>query len=491
MKRNIVLAILSLGFFLPFFLNGCNKKGEAESKQESKQASVQMAAAAPNSCGCEASWFPHESTPPPAEGKGSPFDTSSTTNCMFHQWSWQKFLWLTKPTAGGLPLFQNDMIQVNAKLEKIARPASIVVLEDTAQAGSHGSLYTNPNYNPNKKSYVVYYSIFVDNTLLQFADSVKKLLQKDINLLNNNTLTFPIGSLELKASWVDINSIPQNEQSSYYTTKAAIISGKKSTPATVALLGIHVVGRVINHPEFIWATFEHKEMGPYYDWSKTTSQQDAPITSATDMLLFKKGSTQGLGGIKWNKKANRADSLYSIYTLYKYGVPRVAQNAFMGKLSQSEPLNYDNIEGLNMCVAANLNAKDVWRNYFYNGSIWINTDGLSPAAQADTVANLGFNIANVDSGSIARGSLNAFNLTMETYTQVSASNKPNNIHTLNSGNVMNCFTCHNSLTSSNQQSPLYLSHIFSNSLDSTASLSIAKQNGVLRFQRVLKRMKQE
>lgn len=43
---------------------------------------------AAESCNCEAGWFPHEQTPAPAEGDGSPFDSSSTTNCIFHQWSW-------------------------------------------------------------------------------------------------------------------------------------------------------------------------------------------------------------------------------------------------------------------------------------------------------------------------------------------------------------------------------------------------------------------
>src|ERR1041385_514811 len=70
-------------------------------------------------CNCESFWFPHASTPAPKEGIGSPFDTTSTTNCMFHQWSWQKFLWLTKPLANGRVLFEDSLLQVDAVLNPV------------------------------------------------------------------------------------------------------------------------------------------------------------------------------------------------------------------------------------------------------------------------------------------------------------------------------------------------------------------------------------
>ncbi|NQY05497.1 MAG: hypothetical protein HRT68_04640 [Flavobacteriaceae bacterium] len=40
---------------------------------------------------CDTSWFPRAQTPAPAEVKGNQFDAKTTTNCIFHQWSWQKF----------------------------------------------------------------------------------------------------------------------------------------------------------------------------------------------------------------------------------------------------------------------------------------------------------------------------------------------------------------------------------------------------------------
>lgn len=42
---------------------------------------------------------------------------------------------------------------------------------------------------------------------------------------------------------------------------AVPVAGKFAT-VTVALVGLHVVGTTINHPEFLWATFEHKLNSP-------------------------------------------------------------------------------------------------------------------------------------------------------------------------------------------------------------------------------------
>ena len=82
----LLIIIIAVGLWLFLFNknNGIYKDGAS------------YATASADSCNCETSWFPHEKTPAPKEGDGSPFDSKSTTNCDFHQWSWQKFLWVTK-----------------------------------------------------------------------------------------------------------------------------------------------------------------------------------------------------------------------------------------------------------------------------------------------------------------------------------------------------------------------------------------------------------
>ena len=135
---------------------------------------------------------------------------------------------------------------------------------------------------------------------------------------------------------------------------------------------------------------------------------------------------------------------------------------------------------------------DVWKNYFYNGSIWVNTDGLTDVQQAQLIVDQANNIGVADSGAVARGSLNVYNLTMETFVQTGAKNGPNTIHSIGVGNLLNCFTCHtgspfqvrvNGNNYSGLKSPLYVSHIFRNYLGATEGVAIedAKRQGIVDF----------
>lgn len=94
-KRTLPLFFLGWTVLSLMLLNSCTSKTASTAKQNKEYAVETMS---PNSlCLVQPSWFPHSQTPAPEEGKGSPFDVSSTTNQIFHQWSWNKFLWLTKP----------------------------------------------------------------------------------------------------------------------------------------------------------------------------------------------------------------------------------------------------------------------------------------------------------------------------------------------------------------------------------------------------------
>ena len=458
LKAVLILSIL--------FLSSCKKKKEEPVKKTTKVAYNKLELESL----CESDWFPHSQTPNPEEGVGSPFDTISTTNAIFHQWSWQKFLWVTKPeyqieklfvklegkevplyVGETLPLFLNPqkMHQVDSHLGSI-KPVvgASVILEDTAQAGSSGILRTNPAYNPaNNKEETVFYSIHVSPILKNAAKKFKDSILNG-SLAKDNLSSFPVGSLELKVSWTTIDAIPENKRANYFTTVGAIDDGQGNFINTeVALLGMHVVGVVENHPEFIWATFENYDLAPNYNWKENKA------SSSTDKLLFAKEKTTGIKGIYWDTITQQASKLYKVYDIFKFGVPRDSTGGFM-KTSQEEPVNFKNIENINNCVKNNL--KDVWKNYFYNGSIWIDTDGLSSKQQAELLVKLKYKVHDATPGSVARGSLNCANVTMETYTQTFKSSlKDVNVNTL-----ANCFSCHNAVSYTNDTSPIYMSHLF-------------------------------
>ena len=394
MTRNLILQLKPY-FITPFVC--CLISCDDEPKNTTYQTEAQG-----TPCNCETAWFPHSQTPAPLEGNGSPFDTTSTTNCIFHQWSWQKFLWLTKPQSNGKPLFLNELILVSPAMALVTpQKGTKLVLSSIDQAGGNDAvLKTNPTFNSEKiKSDTIYYSIHMDSTMYKAATS----FATDINngsLPSSNTKTFPVNSLELKVAWVDLNAIDTSKQGSYFQTEAAIeLSDGSYKTITVALIGMHVVGVVINHPEFIWATFEHKGMAPIYDWNTGS------VSSGSETLLYHEGATTGLGGIQWDKTAENPVAPHEAFTLFEFGVPMMSSDSFM-LTSQSEPENFENIADINNCVASNLS--DIWNNYFYKGSIWINTDGLSPSNQADTIIALAYGLSHAQPGAIVRGCVSLF-----------------------------------------------------------------------------------
>ena len=421
-------------------------------------------------CECEDSWFPHTQTPPPAEGTGSPFDTSSTTICIFHQWSWQKFLYLTKPQSNGFPLWLNQLAFVDEKMQPVQPQLGIgLVLSSTGQAGGGGVLKTDPDFNPSVgTAQTVYYSIQANDVLINAGKSYAQQIASG-SLAPNNSQTFPVNSLEVKGAWVSSDAIPSSEIANYYTVDAAVIQNNGSyAKENVALLGLHVVGRVINHPEFIWATFEHKSMGPDFDWDTGVMSASA----SSNELVFGTGSTNTLDGIQQASGSTAPKTADQAYTLFDLGVPRAQGNQFIATSQQNEPTsNYDEVVSINACVAGKLT--DVWNNYFYKGSVWVNMDGLTTQQQAQLLIDAGKDLYLADPGKPLRGCVGLSNLSMETYQQTFASSiSQTSDLTYNS----NCFACHSaeSFASGNPKSPLYLSHIFDGYLSAQEGKSLVE-----------------
>lgn len=422
-----------------------------------------------DTCKCDSDWFQTSNgvrnTPAPIEeGPSSPFSDSAASNCDFHKWAWQKFLYLTNPksTSDDTPWFLRDssITLVSSELQPVAPVGGQnLVLSNILQAGSQGVLTTNSAYSGNNIEDTVYYAIYVNDILKHKADSMKAVMIDSMNF--NNSETFPVGSFELKVSWVKISALKKSDLPNYYKTTASI-NGKTDS---VALLGMHVVGVVENHPEFIWATFEHHDMAPMYDWSAATDSTEAVVSSTDDMLFFKKGTTTA-GGITY--------PALNVFTMYKYGDPMVPGNNQFMNTCQAQPENHANIDSLNVCVSKSLTG--VWNNYFYNGAIWINTEHIPTlAAQADTLVALGGSLGDASPGHIARGSLAAFNITMETFVQ----NYTGTIYNQNVNQLTNCLSCHTAQATikvgdqkfKDQKSPLYLSHLFRSSLSSGSGIT--------------------
>jgi hypothetical protein len=446
--------------------------GNSASSDPAPDSNAPPAASA--ACVAPATWFQNVGgvrvTPPPNEGPTSPFANNQTvTNCDFQQWSWQKFLWLTNQGSSGKPTFLTGLTQVTPTGKKLRN--DVVVLSETAQASAPTDILQTPP-NAAGKSTTVYYTVFVDqklyDTMVEQAPIAKKT-PAQVALE-----TFPVGALELKTSWIEASAL--EDSSSYFVTNGVITdrSGKERA-AKVALLGMHVVGVVENHPEFIWATFEHPQLAPAYDWSKATPTTDAPVTSTTDYPFFKTGATATV------KNITSGNGIYTdVFSLYPYGVP--VQKELEGELdvqvymatSQDGSQSFNNIRTLNESVHEQLTG--VWSNYFENGSLWINTEGYEGiAAQAKLLDELGSSLSDSEPGQLTRGSVAAYNITMETYVQ--AGFNPTSIHAVTVSELANCFSCHTA-KHSKQLSPLYLSHVFNGYLGGLNGLTRAQVKAV-------------
>jgi hypothetical protein len=439
----------------------CKKESNGE---KDNYTNIKKSATA-SECLAPADWFTivnnTRQTPPPNEGPTSAFANNATvTNCDFHQWSWQKFLFLTNEV-NGVPFFMTNLIQVNAAGQKLD-PGNGIVLTDTAQASSAIDILKTPNYPSGvPKSTTVYYSIFMDRLMYTTMLKYGPIAKNDPSKVKG--ITFPVGSLELKTSWIDASVL--KDPSSYFITQG-VINGVKTK---VALLGMHVVGVVENHPEFVWATFEHENLAPAYDWSKATPTTDAPVTSTVDYPFFNKSSTATVTNI------TSKNGIYTdVFSVYKYGVP--VEKAMKGshnvqlymKTSQNGSQNFNNIRIINQSVKTQL--KGIWNNYFYNGSLWINTAGYNGTpAQAALLDSLSGTLSESTPGKLTRGSIAAYNITMETYVQVGFG-KPSSIHANTVDNIVNCFSCHNTSHRSNL-SPLFISHVFTGYVGSLQGLN--------------------
>jgi len=110
-------------------------------------------------------------------------------------------------------------------------------------------------------------------------------------------------AIEVKSSWIETSGI--SDPSQYITTQAVVPTFDTSNPnkwvpngqktATLALVGMHVVGSAKGHPEMIWATFEHFGNAPNatYNYNATTGTNPHTVSQSTTgtWLFCASGST--------------------------------------------------------------------------------------------------------------------------------------------------------------------------------------------------------
>lgn len=253
-------------------------------------------------------------------------------------------------------------------------------------------------------------------------------------------------TMELKTSWIDAAGLPALglKPSDFITVTTMVPEYNRSNPllwiptgrsrrATLAMVGMHVVGSVAGHSEMVWATFEHVNNTPSSGYTYTNNQGGNSTVP------------QGRAG-KW-AFASPTATTYNVQKANYLASPDI-QAAQGQTISPSDTLllkawgtgsdaaNFilENTEVISSdsSVLNQIAKGDVRTNYIMTGATWtIHGQSVQPNNQ------IGTNLLN--------------NTTMETYDQ--------GVNSQSNGS--NCFSCHsNPSQPAGQPANTGVSHIF-------------------------------
>lgn len=369
-------------------------------------------------CPADPRWITNPSLP--TEVKKSEDNGTSSNFCDFYQFSTQTYLYLMSPSSSN-PALRNFQVDSNYPLLEFnsdGSPAnSCNSVQDgrtmrtalqksispigTGQAGGGASIY---DQNGN----VVYYDVRFNKSLCNLTSSATEMARANI-------INFPSGTTELKFAWKVLSS--SEAQSNSFVT---VQQNTGSQVQTLGLVGMHIAVATDDHPEFVWATYEHNTNTPNCDAQGAQSDTNWSFAdkSCTATLPASGASNDAC---KFNqptvKNGPATGTPTNICAVYPFGTAS-------GDLKAGE--NLANIASQNESVYQNLKmvgsgaqSMQVLNNYFNVGAIWL----------SDT---------NKNSGGIGvpneRGSLRLANTVAETDFQ----------HVnLNNSFSSNCFGCHN------------------------------------------------
>ncbi len=234
---------------------------------------------------------------------------------------------------------------------------------------------------------------------------------------------------------------------------------------TLGLVGLHLAIWTPNHPEMIWATWEHKTNAPLCNGTSAASGWSLASDNAASCLATNASeATTGGPDPSCNDYGFNVPAVHptgaapitgdaiNVCRQYAYGNQEgtaVNGNDNAANLAAITELNEALVgtEGLITTLPAD-NPMAIWANYEMVGAIWTKDGADSGPPPVPSLQSQGAG----DADSPQRGSLELTNMTLETFQQGDTSAIPN------------CFGCHNYTVAS----PLDVSHIQSKLLPASA-----------------------
>jgi len=370
---------------------------------------------------------------------------TNVNDCDFHQWSWEAFVWATAIGDHGLPRFltlptPDDLLSAGTvpgnlyprPLKLAARSLVAVGLPGyTEGAGAFVEADGNVLIAPN--GYPVYASVHMNPAY--FLTARKNLIATGGYTNQPPDSFFPVGAAVFKATWLrlDPRELPPTGafvteaqvpiltvQQSKTTLSIVPVPGQFQT-VRVALVGLHVVGQTVNHPEFLWGTFEHKLNCP-----------SVPDNTFTTNGVDGKNYTFYTANTPYSEvdQPNVPPALTFDPATQRFYPPNnvVLQNQTGGEDLTDGPENVASLNQAGQSFLSKLSyPQSEFANYNLIGTVWMAPNSYTTnSSQTNAV-----------------GSVALANSTAETFVQTPTPQPPS----------LNCFLCHNATSYSFQDSP--------------------------------------
>jgi hypothetical protein len=417
---------------------------------------------------------PQPLSPPPAapgcptfgwqEGLGarfqqldSKFPTQDTANentpdCNFHQWSFEAFVWATT-LINGVPRFlmlptEEDLLTPLAAAAATVHPRALQLAARATVAhdlpgfaeGAGAFVQADGNVLVGPNGYPVYTSVHMNPPY--FATARKNLIFGGAYQKGDPNETFPVGAAVFKATWRRLAPDEKPPTDAYVTqAQVPVLTVQRSATAitilpvpgkfvsaTVVLVGLHVVGVTVNHPEMLWGTLEHYRNTPQVaDNTFATSG-----SSSTDYTFYKANTSYADVNIKKLPPQLTFDTTTQRFSPVTNAV---LENQTGGDTQPFGPGNVLIVSAEGQKFFSNeknnkdkkVQAEAVFANYYLVGTVWMLPNSFTiNSSRSDAV-----------------GSVNLANTTAETFQQY-----PTNADMTN---VKNCFMCHNASSYSFQK----------------------------------------
>ncbi len=411
------------------------------SSQGDPPAEMGVESATDPACAVPLGWWESKDLDPLFATAGGP---APTVDCQFHLWAWSAFVHFTQLDSSGQPGFislptpsqLSTGTAHDGRLRLGPRDVKRSQVGEIDQAGPRGVLV-------DQNGRAVYYSTHMDQAYFDFAQPLYGVAQ--FNAASPDTV-FPVGSTVIKASWRQVG--PGEDTSGMFTTTADIAklvngtgpggtvqaSSEYIPDVQVALVGMHIVSVLVDHPEFAWATFELEGNSPNLPVGMNPKSSDA--VSASSYTFYAGGTpanqcniTAEGTSVTVNESTQICSPIIQVFREFEYG------DASPSRVADIDQVNAEFQAQLPQQAKTNKRLDPVFAAYTLVGTVWQNVNTLKPG------------LSNMQSTSI--GSTSLMNSTMETFVQ---------------GKGQNCFSCHNTASGSGpagkyQASDLALSHV--------------------------------